>query len=80
MPLSGIGLELTRQLVARGDHVVACCRKPAEASKLQELQKANKEALNIVEMDVRDAASIKVSLIWMFPSSGGPPFSKGPVI
>ena len=56
----GIGLELVRQLVGRGDHVAACCRKPAEAVKLQEIYKAHKDAMTIVEMDVQDSQSIKV--------------------
>ena len=56
----GIGLELVRQLAGRGDRVAACCRKPAEATKLQEICKAHKDAVTIVEMDVQDSQSIKV--------------------
>ena len=56
----GIGLELVRQLVGRGDRVAACCRRPAEATKLQELSQAHKDAITIVEMDVQDSQSIKV--------------------
>ena len=56
----GIGLELVRQLAGRGDRVAACCRKPAEATKLQEICKAHKDAITIVEMDVQDSQSIKV--------------------
>ena len=56
----GIGLELVRQLVARGDHVVATARQPNEASELQELAKAHKDAINVVQMDVQDHESIKV--------------------
>ena len=56
----GIGLELVKQLVGRGDYTAACCRKPAEATELQELCKAHKDAITIVEMDVQDSQSIKV--------------------
>jgi len=56
----GIGLELVRQLVARGDHVVATARQPNEASELQELAKAHRDAINVVQMDVQDHESIKV--------------------
>ena len=56
----GIGLELVRQVVARGDHVVAAARKPDESTELQELAKAHKDAIKIVQMDVQDADSIKV--------------------
>ena len=55
----GIGLELVTQLLARGDHVVATARKPDESSGLQELAKAHKDSLKIVQMAVQDAESIK---------------------
>ncbi|CAL5224415.1 g7097 [Coccomyxa viridis] len=57
----GIGLELVRQVVARGDHVVATARKPDESTELQELAKAHKDAIKIVQMDVQDADSIKAA-------------------
>lgn len=46
----GIGLELTRQLKARGEHVFAACRKPSP-----ELEKAGVEIIGGV--DVTDAAA-----------------------
>lgn len=55
----GIGLELVKQLVARGDHVVATARKPDDAAELQELAKAHKDAITIVQMDVQDPESVK---------------------
>ena len=55
----GIGLELVRQLLARGDHVVATARKPDDSSELQELAKAHKDSMKIVKMDVQDSESIK---------------------
>jgi NAD(P)-dependent dehydrogenase (short-subunit alcohol dehydrogenase family) len=50
----GIGLELTRQLLARGDEVVACCRNPAEAVELRKI------AQNVRPLDVSDPNSIAV--------------------
>lgn len=46
----GIGLELTRQCLARGDRVVACCRKPQLAAELQSLATPNQ--LSVLELDV----------------------------
>lgn len=48
----GIGLELARQLHARGDHVIAACRKPSE-----ELRALGVEILDGV--DVADDDSVK---------------------
>ncbi|MBT6579718.1 MAG: short-chain dehydrogenase, partial [Cellvibrionales bacterium] len=33
----GIGLEFTKQFLARGDSVIATCREPAAATELQPL-------------------------------------------
>lgn len=55
----GIGLELTRQLLDRGDHVFAACRQPAEADALRELGAAASERLVVVALDVSDPASIE---------------------
>lgn len=49
----GIGLELTRQLAARGDRVVALCRSPSE-----ELSAI--EGIRIItDLDVTDAAAVE---------------------
>jgi NAD(P)-dependent dehydrogenase (short-subunit alcohol dehydrogenase family) len=53
----GIGLELARQLLDRGDTVFATCRDPAAAPELQALAKTS-PALTILAMEVTDAASI----------------------
>lgn len=53
----GIGLELTRQLLERGDRVVATCRAPSRASALQELARHH-DALDVVALDVEDEATI----------------------
>ena len=53
----GIGLELARQLLARGDHVFACCRDPGAADSLIRLSEQS-PGLVTVAMDVTDPASI----------------------
>ncbi|MDA1076482.1 MAG: SDR family oxidoreductase [Proteobacteria bacterium] len=51
----GIGLELARQLSARGDDVIACCRNPAAATDLNKLDKAR---VVVKEVHVGDADSV----------------------
>ena len=51
----GLGLEFARQLVARGDTVIACCREPAKAS---ELRAIGGDRLLIHALDVSDPAAI----------------------
>lgn len=51
----GIGLELVRQLAARGDTVEACARRPAEAHALGALAG---DRVRIHPFDVRDPASV----------------------
>jgi len=53
----GIGLELCKQLLNRGDRVIAGCRNPRNATSLSELQKTN-EHLQIVQLDVDDEQSV----------------------
>jgi NAD(P)-dependent dehydrogenase (short-subunit alcohol dehydrogenase family) len=51
----GIGWELSKQLAARGDRLVATCRDDAGAARLATLGSAR---CQLVRMDVRDAAGI----------------------
>ena len=51
----GIGLEFTRQYLARGERVIACCRNPEQATALQSLQCGE---LEILPLDVSDQESI----------------------
>lgn len=53
----GIGLEITRQLLARGERVTATARD-ASAQALVELRKQFSDRLTIAALDVADAASI----------------------
>lgn len=54
----GIGLELTRQLLARGDRVTATARDPNVES-LAELKRQHGEHLRVLALDVSDAGSIE---------------------
>jgi len=56
----GLGLELTRQLLADGAHVVATCKSPSTATGLQELVEAfGAKRCRVLTLDVRDEASIE---------------------
>ena len=47
----GIGLELARQYVEAGHHVLACCRNPDQADALNELAGENLTVLKLVPQD-----------------------------
>ncbi|HSD17390.1 MAG TPA: SDR family oxidoreductase [Thermomonas sp.] len=53
----GIGLEFARQLLARGDHVVAACRHPGKAPALNSLAGEYPGRLHVLPLDVADAKS-----------------------
>ncbi len=53
----GIGLEFTRQLLARGDRVIAACRRPGQAHALDALAGGHPGRLQVVPLDVAEAAS-----------------------
>jgi NAD(P)-dependent dehydrogenase (short-subunit alcohol dehydrogenase family) len=53
----GIGLELASRYAAAGNRVLACCREPAKAEKLQALAKSRK-GLTIHAVHVADAKSV----------------------
>ncbi|MEX2469276.1 MAG: SDR family oxidoreductase [Pseudohongiellaceae bacterium] len=53
----GIGLTFVKSLLTRGDRVVATCRNRSKASDLTALQNEH-PALEILELDVADAASL----------------------
>jgi NAD(P)-dependent dehydrogenase (short-subunit alcohol dehydrogenase family) len=54
----GLGLEFTRQLIARGDRVIAACRAPQRATALIELAAAHPDRLDVRRLDASDPASI----------------------
>jgi len=53
----GIGLEFVRQLLARGDHVVAACRHPGKAASLNSLACEHPGRLHVLPLNVADAKS-----------------------
>ncbi|MFN7136944.1 MAG: SDR family oxidoreductase [Thermomonas sp.] len=53
----GLGLEFTRQLLARGDAVIATCRQPAQATALQALGAAHPGRLRVLALDVASEAA-----------------------
>ncbi len=54
----GIGLEFVRQLLARGDRVIAACRNPGRALKLTELAGAYPGRLHVLPLDLDKERSI----------------------
>ncbi len=58
----GLGLELTRQYLERGDQVFAASRNPAEADELQQLSQQYADRLILLLLDVTDAASIAAAV------------------
>lgn len=50
----GIGLEYVRQLLARGDHVIATARHPAQAHELNRLVAEHPGRLHVLPLDVMD--------------------------
>lgn len=53
----GLGLEFCRQLLARGDHVVATARRPAQAHELNRLVADHPGRLHVLPLDVADPKS-----------------------
>lgn len=53
----GLGLEFARQLLVRGDHVVAACREPGRATALNSLAGEHPGRLHVLPLDVADARS-----------------------
>ena len=54
----GLGLEMTRQLLQRGDRVVAACRHPGKALALTRLAGEYPGKLHVMPLDLADARSI----------------------
>lgn len=55
----GIGYELVRQLVKRGDIVVGAARNPETASNLKELESSASGRLHLVKLDVEKPETIQ---------------------
>ncbi|MEO7477911.1 MAG: SDR family oxidoreductase [Lysobacteraceae bacterium] len=54
----GLGLEFTRQLLARGDRVIAACRQPKRATVLNELARTHSGQLHLRPVDMSDPSSV----------------------
>jgi NAD(P)-dependent dehydrogenase (short-subunit alcohol dehydrogenase family) len=54
----GLGLEMTRQLLQRGDRVVAACRHPGKALALTRLAGEHPGRLHVLPLDLADQRSI----------------------
>ncbi|HVT31999.1 MAG TPA: SDR family oxidoreductase [Rhodanobacteraceae bacterium] len=54
----GLGLEMARQLLARGDRVVAACREPGKALALTRLAGEHPGRLLVLPLDVAEPRSI----------------------
>lgn len=54
----GIGLELARQCLQRGDRVFASCRQPGEAHELHALQTKYPDTLHILQLNITNRAHI----------------------
>lgn len=57
----GIGLELTRQYLQRGDTVYAACRTPKKADALHQLQDKYSDHLTILELEVTNDDHIEAA-------------------
>jgi NAD(P)-dependent dehydrogenase (short-subunit alcohol dehydrogenase family) len=53
----GLGLEFVRQLLARGNRVLAACRHPGKAAALNMLAGEHPGRLQVLPLDIADAAS-----------------------
>lgn len=65
----GIGLEFVRQLLARGDRVVAACRQPGKATALNTLAGDHPGRLHVLPLDVasepsREAFARELALVF----------------
>ena len=54
----GLGLEFTRQLLERGERVIATCRQPGRALELTRLAAAHPGHLTVLPLELPDARSI----------------------
>jgi NAD(P)-dependent dehydrogenase (short-subunit alcohol dehydrogenase family) len=65
----GIGLEFTRHYLARGERVVAACRRPGKATELTQLAAAHPGHLHVLAVDMAEPKSVlglarEAAMIW----------------
>lgn len=58
----GIGLELTRRSLERGDQVFAGCRSPENAAQLNHLQEQHGDRLLVLPLDVTSGSAINSAM------------------
>lgn len=66
----GLGLEWTRQLLARGETVFATCRHPASAPQLDDLADDFADQLHLLELDVTKPDTMRSALNQVEQESG----------
>lgn len=54
----GLGLELVRQYAAEGWRVIACCRRPGEATELRDIEAKANGQMSVHALDVTDFAAV----------------------
>src|SRR5690554_2164842 len=54
----GLGLEFTRQLIERGDQIIATCRQPDRSDALQQLARNSDKIQAILPLDITDPQSV----------------------
>ena len=59
----GLGLELSRQLLAAGDEVVATARQPKTADELNKLASTSGDRLTVVRLDVGDPDDVRAAAL-----------------
>ncbi|MBJ6110172.1 SDR family oxidoreductase [Hymenobacter sp. BT523] len=67
----GLGLELTRQYLERGDQVFAASRRPDQAAELKQLQQQYADRLVLLPLDVASADSIAAAVQTLQASASG---------
>ena len=67
----GIGLELVRQCLARGDRVFAGCRKPGEAAELLAMVTEAPDQLSLLAVDVTAETTIDTAVAEVQATAGG---------
>jgi NAD(P)-dependent dehydrogenase (short-subunit alcohol dehydrogenase family) len=65
----GIGLEFVRQYLARGERVIAACRRPGKATELTQLAAAHPGHLHVLAVDLAQPKSLgalahEAALVW----------------
>ena len=66
----GLGLEITRQLLVRGERVFSGCRQPSQAAALQELGATYPGQLTVLKLDVTVDESVQAARTAVLQETG----------